>query len=137
MAWKGSSHVEKGTGRLPCLTWLSRSSSTPDSNTPSLTRQAAGSWKAAFIPRVYMHPPLTGFHGSADSRQHAFQSAGRPWPAERLRQEIADRSGDQLRRHEAQAVVVPFGADTLVAILAGHIVVENPVRDAPRRVLRV
>src|SRR5205085_439201 len=57
MAWKGSSHVEKGTGRLPCLTWVKRSSSAAASTRPSFTRHAAGSWKAALIPSVYIELP--------------------------------------------------------------------------------
>src|SRR5262249_55058692 len=50
----GSSQVENGTGRLPCLMCVKRSSSAAATTRPSETRQAAGSWKAALIPSVCM-----------------------------------------------------------------------------------
>ena len=43
MAWKGSSQVENGTGRLPCLTCVKRSSSAAAITRPSRMRHAAWS----------------------------------------------------------------------------------------------
>src|SRR4051794_32306012 len=116
MALKGSSQVENGTGRLPCLTWLRRSSSTAASTTPSRTRQAAGSWNAALIPSVYMQSSSGGLD---------------------FADQLAGGGGDGLRGHPAQAVVVPLRADALVAVLAGHVVEEHAAGDGPGRVLRV
>ena len=39
--------------------------------------------------------------------------------------------------HKAKTVVVPLRADTLVAVLAGNVVEEHPVRNAPGSMLRV
>ena len=59
-----------------------------------------------------------------------------PVPSD-LGEQLPDGLDDRLRGDEAQAVVVPLGADALVAVLAGHIVVEDAMGHAPRRVLRV
>jgi hypothetical protein len=50
MACSGSSHVENGTGRLPCLRRLKRSSSAAATIWPSTTIAAAGSWNTALTP---------------------------------------------------------------------------------------
>src|SRR5436309_10191073 len=131
MAWKGSSQVEKGTGRLPCLTWVKRSSSAAATTTPSCTRQAAGSWKAALIPRVYMR--ISG--GSASAAESGPHVRGRP--GRDLVEQLADGPDDGVRGDFAQAVVVPLGADALVAVLAIHVVGEAPAGHQPRRGLRV
>ena len=52
IASTGSSHAENGTGSLPCLRRLNRSSSAAASVSPSTTRAAAGSWKTALMPRI-------------------------------------------------------------------------------------
>ena len=54
---KGSSQVENGTGRLPCLIRVNRSSSTAATTCPSSTRHADESWNAALMPRVYIRRP--------------------------------------------------------------------------------
>src|SRR3954447_12999921 len=46
----GVSHAENGTGRLPCLRRLKRSSSAAATTRPSTTRAADGSWNRALIP---------------------------------------------------------------------------------------
>src|SRR5438067_1355151 len=74
-------------GRLPCLTWVKRSSSAAARTTPSFTRQAAGSWKAALIPSVYMK----GFSRFVVGEQ------------------FARRPDDSLGGDAAEAVVVPLG----------------------------
>jgi hypothetical protein len=49
-ASSGSSQVEKGTGTLPCLRRLKRSSSAAATVTPSTTSAAAMSWNTPFTP---------------------------------------------------------------------------------------
>src|SRR4051794_23159300 len=120
MAWNGSSQVMNGIGRLPCLMCVKRSSSAAARTRPSFTRQAAGSWNVALMPSVYM--------------KLSFQLAGEGVPQA---QEIAGGTDHDFRRNAAQAVVMPFRADALVAVLAGNIVIEDPARDSPGRVLRV
>src|SRR5262245_32349301 len=133
MAWNGNSQVAKGTGRLPCLTWVKRSSSAAAKTRPSLTRQAAGSWKAALMPSVYRRL------ASESTHQDGKSCGGRP----RLRdgcggvQQVAGGRHDFFRRHEAQAVVMPLRADALVAVLAGDVVVEHATGDGPGRVLGI
>src|SRR3954453_22595318 len=58
-ASSGSSQAENGTGRLPCLRRLNRSSSAAATVRPSTTRAAAGSWKMALTPRTLMLRPVT------------------------------------------------------------------------------
>src|SRR5436853_3983324 len=108
MAWKGSSHVANGTGRLPCLTWVKRSSSAAARTRPSFTRQAAGSWKAALIPSVYM-PVLRGSGGGTGQGQRHGAGGG----GARLGQERAGGLDDLIGGDQAQAVVVNLGADAL------------------------
>ena len=55
IACSGSSQAENGTGRLPCLRRLKRSSSAAATISPSTTRAADGSWKMALTPRTRMH----------------------------------------------------------------------------------
>jgi hypothetical protein len=50
----GSSHAANGTGRLPRLRRLNRSSSAAATTRPSTTSAAAGSWKIALIPGTRM-----------------------------------------------------------------------------------
>src|SRR4051812_25853471 len=52
-ASSGVSHAENGTGRLPCLRRLNRSSSAAATTCPSTTSAAAGSWKIALIPSTF------------------------------------------------------------------------------------
>src|SRR3954463_481321 len=52
MACSGSSQVEKGTGSLPCLRRLKRSSSAAATIRPSTTIAAAGSGETALTPRT-------------------------------------------------------------------------------------
>ena len=54
MACSGSSQAENGTGRLPCLRRVKRSSSAAATIVPSTTSAAAGSWKTALMPRTRM-----------------------------------------------------------------------------------
>src|SRR5690348_6871247 len=53
----GCSQAEKGTGRLPCLRRLNRSSSAAATTSPSMTSAAAGSWKTELTPRTRMPAP--------------------------------------------------------------------------------
>src|SRR6478609_733524 len=60
-AASGSSHVENGTGVLPCLRREKRSSSAAATISPSTTIAAAGSWKTALTPSTTaMAPPALG-----------------------------------------------------------------------------
>src|SRR5204862_3643198 len=62
----GVSQAENGTGRLPCLRRLNRSSSAAAATVPSTTRAAAGSWKTALIPSTRMaawYPKPSRLHG--------------------------------------------------------------------------
>src|SRR5690242_12158003 len=52
----GSSQAENGSGRLPCLRRLNRSSSAAATTRPSTTTATAGSWKRALTPRILMTP---------------------------------------------------------------------------------
>jgi hypothetical protein len=52
IACSGSSQVLNGTGILPCLRRLKRSSSAAAIVRPSATSAAAGSWKTALTPRT-------------------------------------------------------------------------------------
>jgi hypothetical protein len=52
IACSGSSQAENGTGRLPCLRRLKRSSSAAATVRPSTTKAAAESWKTALMPRT-------------------------------------------------------------------------------------
>jgi hypothetical protein len=63
----GSSQVENGTGRLPCLRRLKRSSSAAATVRPSITSAAAGSWNTALIPSTFTwsSPP----RGSPDAER--------------------------------------------------------------------
>src|SRR4051794_8239223 len=59
IACSGSSHVEKGTGDLPCLRRLKRSSSAAATVVPSTISAAAGSWKTALTPRTFTPADLS------------------------------------------------------------------------------
>src|SRR3954452_16338401 len=59
IACSGSSHVENGTGVLPCLRREKRSSSAAATIRPSTTSAAAGSWKTALMPRTRIGPTAT------------------------------------------------------------------------------
>src|SRR6266536_4852983 len=62
----GSSQAENGTGRLPCLRRLNRSSSAAATTVPSTTSAADGSWKTALIPSTRMrrwYPSLSRLTG--------------------------------------------------------------------------
>src|SRR5687767_3517967 len=50
----GSSQALQGSGRLPCLRRLNRSSSAAATTSPSTTSAAAGSWKTALTPSTRM-----------------------------------------------------------------------------------
>ena len=67
-ACSGSSHVENGTGDLPCLRRLNRSSSAAATTRPSTTSAAAGSWKTALIPSTRMSASVAPAAGSQTSR---------------------------------------------------------------------
>src|SRR3954469_9574124 len=57
-AASGSSHVENGTGVLPCFRREKRSSSAAATISPSTTIAAAGSWNTALTPSTTaMAPP--------------------------------------------------------------------------------
>ncbi len=60
MACSGSSHAENGTGRLPCLRRLKRSSSAAATIRPSTTSAADGSWKTALTPSTRMRNHYPG-----------------------------------------------------------------------------
>ena len=66
MAPSGSSQVENGTGRFPCLRREKRSSSAAATVRPSTTRAAAESWNTALMPRTR----------TLHSRRHGLT----PWP---------------------------------------------------------
>ena len=53
----GCSQAANGTGRLPCLRRLKRSSSAAATTAPSTMSAAAGSWKTELMPRTRMPVP--------------------------------------------------------------------------------
>src|SRR5262249_30881749 len=105
------------------------SSSAAARTRPSFTRQAAGSWNAALMPSVYIHILLLECGGRVAIRCHE-RFSGRD-------EKFAGGGDNGFRSHQPQAIVMSLGTNTLVAILAGHIVEENTVGNTPRRVLRV
>src|SRR4051794_23106836 len=62
-AASGSSQVENGTGVLPCLRRLKRSSSAAATVLPSMTSAAAGSWNTALIPSTQAMATPLGLDG--------------------------------------------------------------------------
>src|SRR3954449_12049315 len=73
----GSSHVANGTGDLPCLRRLNRSSSAAATTWPSMTRAAAGSWKSALIPRTRIEVfPSSDSSGRGRGRGHGTLGGG-------------------------------------------------------------
>src|SRR5690554_3106393 len=95
---------------------VKRSSSAAAITRPSSTRQAAESWYTALMPSVLIE-----------------------WGGKNRRslQQLHGGRSDRFRSNALEAVVVAFGADALVAIAAGHVVVEHAARHPPGGVLRI
>src|ERR671916_1619003 len=72
-ACSGSSHAENGTGRLPCLRRLNRSSSAAATVSPSTTSAAAGSWKTALMPSTRMDEGPLAVEGEAPAGRLDYQ----------------------------------------------------------------
>src|ERR687893_116508 len=96
-ACSGSSHVENGTGVLPCLRREKRSSSAAATVSPSTTSAAAGSWNTALTPRTFPmegRPSEKRFSANGNGHRNDRCSAGvigdRAQPLERPPDEARD-----------------------------------------------
>src|SRR4051794_18265192 len=93
------------------------------------------------MPSVYI--PLTPFGSGDQSRLERRSALGAKasWrlPAESagFREDGPDGLDDLFRGDQPEASMVPLGADALVAVLAGDVVVEHAMGDSPGRVLGV